>query len=79
MMVHMVPNVISVFKVYSVEEDKFVERYNLRSVQKINLTYMASDVAWSPTEESTLASASTNGSIVLWDLSKQRNKQGTAS
>ena len=68
----------TVFKVFSIEEERFTEKINLRSAQqRPNLNYVAVDVVWSPREENIIASASSNGSVVLWDLNKNgKNKQG---
>jgi hypothetical protein len=37
----------TVFKIYNIEEESFVEIVNLRSGKNINLNYSCSDVAWS--------------------------------
>lgn len=64
-----------VFKVYSVEDNRFIEKFNLRNKNSLNFT--ASDIVWSPRDDSVFASASSNGAIVFWDLNRtSRNKQG---
>ncbi|ESP01778.1 hypothetical protein LOTGIDRAFT_139155, partial [Lottia gigantea] len=66
----------TVFRIVSVEEDGFAEKINLRVGKNINLNYCAADVAWNHHDESILASAATNGSVVLWNLNKpNRSKQ----
>ncbi|CAL1528457.1 unnamed protein product [Lymnaea stagnalis] len=60
----------SVFKILNIKEDCFIENTNLRVGRHINLTYGAADVAWHPSDESMLASAATNGCVVIWNLSK---------
>lgn len=66
-----------VFKVYAIEEDKFTEKFNLRPAQRPGLNYVAVDIVWSPREENILASASSNGSVVFWDINKpNKHKQG---
>ena len=37
----------TVFKIYSIEEESFVEVVNLRSGKNINLNYSCNDVVWS--------------------------------
>ncbi|PVD30506.1 hypothetical protein C0Q70_09773 [Pomacea canaliculata] len=68
----------TVFKIISIEEDHFSELVNLRvgKVKNINLTYSAADVAWNHNDENLLASAATNGAVVIWNLSRQvKSKQ----
>lgn len=66
----------SVFKVYSIRDEGddggagFVESVNMRNVKGVNLNYSCNDVVWSPLDSSLLATAATNGAIVLWNLSK---------
>ncbi|XP_067934537.1 GATOR2 complex protein WDR24-like [Watersipora subatra] len=65
-----------VFKVYAIEEDKFTEKHNLRSTQKSGLNYVAVDIVWSPLHDNIIASASSNGSVVFWDINRpSKNKQ----
>lgn len=65
------------FKIYAVEEDKFVDKHNLRPAQKPGLNYVAVDIVWNPRDENVLASASSNGSVVFWDINKStKYKQG---
>ncbi|KAK7109667.1 GATOR2 complex protein WDR24-like isoform X2 [Littorina saxatilis] len=67
-----------VFKIIEVEDDMFVETSNLRvgKPKNINLNYSAADVAWNHNDENMLASAATNGAVVIWNLSKQvKSKQ----
>lgn len=40
----------SVFKVYQIEEDKFKELCNLRTLKHLNLNFSCNDVAWSTTD-----------------------------
>ncbi|XP_043203975.1 GATOR complex protein WDR24-like [Amphibalanus amphitrite] len=66
----------NVFKVLHIEEDRFVERLNLRIGKSLNLSFSSNDVVWNPFDETQLATAATNGQVVLWDLNKaSRNKQ----
>lgn len=41
---------ISVFKIYSIEEDKFEEKLNLRVGKNLNLNFSSTDVAWNHIE-----------------------------
>ncbi|CAG5125542.1 unnamed protein product, partial [Candidula unifasciata] len=70
----------SVFKILHIKDDCFVENTNLRvgKHRNINLSYSAADVAWHPSDENMLASAATNGCVVIWNLSKSaKSKQVT--
>ena len=40
--------ITAVFKVFSIEDDDFAERANLRVGRNLNLNFSASDVAWNP-------------------------------
>jgi hypothetical protein len=46
---------VAVFKVFSIEEDEFVENCNLRVGKNLNLNFSCNDVAWN-TIEGTLPS-----------------------
>ena len=59
----------SVFKIFSVEEE-FVERDNLRVGKNINLNFSCNDVVWSPVDDQVIATAATNGAVVVWNLNK---------
>ncbi|XP_069952963.1 GATOR2 complex protein WDR24 isoform X3 [Cherax quadricarinatus] len=59
-----------VFKIYAIEDDDFVEKANLRTGKHLNLNFSCNDVVWNPIEESVLATASTNGAVVTWNLNK---------
>ncbi len=66
----------AVFKIFHLGENELVERLNLRIGRYLNLNYSCSDVAWSKLDEYLLATAATNGSVVLWNLAKtSRSKQ----
>ncbi|XP_066997844.1 GATOR2 complex protein WDR24 isoform X2 [Anabrus simplex] len=66
----------NVFKVFSIEEDEFVENCNLRVGKNLNLNFSCNDVAWNTIEDHILATAATNGAVVLWNLNRpSRSKQ----
>ncbi|XP_072916489.1 GATOR2 complex protein WDR24 isoform X3 [Hemitrygon akajei] len=66
----------NIFKIYSLEEEQFVEKANLRVGRKLSLNFSCADVVWHQIDESLLATAATNGAVVTWNLGKQsRNKQ----
>ncbi|CAF4932006.1 unnamed protein product [Pieris macdunnoughi] len=66
----------NVFKVFSIGEDEFSEVCNLRVGKNLNLNFSSIDVAWSTLEENTLATAATNGAVVVWNLGRSgRSKQ----
>lgn len=47
---------------------------NLRSTSKQNLSYGGCDVRWNPIDARLVASASTNGMLSIWNLSRQKHK-----
>lgn len=61
-----------------VSADSFDEVANLR-VGKVNLNYSSNDVKWNPFEQHKhwIASAATNGAVVLWNLDSKGKKLGT--
>lgn len=66
----------SVFRIYDIEDDNFRERYNLRGSKSQNLNYSSIDVCWNNFDPNLLATAATNGAVVLWNLARSnRNKQ----
>ncbi|PZC85883.1 hypothetical protein B5X24_HaOG215245 [Helicoverpa armigera] len=66
----------NVFKVFSIGENEFSEVCNLRVGKNLNLNFSSIDVAWSTIEENTLATAATNGAVVVWNLGRSgRSKQ----
>eukprot|EP00117_Sycon_ciliatum_P006615 scpid23107/ scgid10081/ WD repeat-containing protein 24 len=65
----------NVFKVMSITPSGFEEVHNLR-VGRVNLNFSHTDVQWHPITDELLATAATNGAVVLWDLTRQsKNKQ----
>lgn len=65
----------SVFKIYNIEEEKFEEKLNLRVGKNLNLNFSSTDVAWNHIEDHYLASAATNGSVVVWDLNRHSHSK----
>ncbi|CAH0389675.1 unnamed protein product [Bemisia tabaci] len=66
----------NVFKVFSIEENEFVESCNLRVGKNLNLNFSCNDVAWNTLEDNILATAATNGAVVVWNLNRpSRSKQ----
>ncbi|KAA0192912.1 hypothetical protein HAZT_HAZT002733 [Hyalella azteca] len=60
---------IHLFKIYTVHDDGHLEDFiNIRSTKAANLNYSSSDVEFCPTDNKVLASASTNGSVVVWNI-----------
>ncbi|CAG0884068.1 unnamed protein product [Cyprideis torosa] len=57
----------NIFRIYKIGEDSFSEKFNVRS-SKYNLTHV--DVSWNPNDENLIASAVTNGNVIIWSLSK---------
>lgn len=66
----------NVFKIFSIEEDEFVEICNLRVGKNLNLNFSCNDVAWNAIDDHILATAATNGAVVVWNLNRaSRSKQ----
>ncbi|KAI5637278.1 WD domain, g-beta repeat domain-containing protein [Phthorimaea operculella] len=66
----------NVYKVFAIGENEFTEVCNLRVGKNLNLNFSSIDVAWSTIEENTLATAATNGAVVVWNLGRSgRSKQ----
>ncbi|XP_051878317.1 GATOR complex protein WDR24 isoform X1 [Pristis pectinata] len=66
----------NIFKIYSLEEEQFVEKANLRVGRKLSLNFSCADVVWHQMDDNLLATAATNGAVVTWNLGKpSRNKQ----
>lgn len=68
----------SLLKVYNLtgEHDLFgAEQFNLRnSVLKDKLSFSNNDVTWCPLDDGILATAATNGGIVIWNLNAAKSK-----
>ncbi|KAG5887490.1 hypothetical protein JTB14_023676 [Gonioctena quinquepunctata] len=60
----------NVFKVYTIEEDKFREVCNVRGSKHLNVGFSCNDVSWSPTDDHFLATAATNGHVCVWNLNQ---------
>ncbi|KAI9292896.1 WD40 repeat-like protein [Neoconidiobolus thromboides FSU 785] len=64
-----------VLKVIKFSEEEINEYINLRVGYRLNLNFSSNDVAWGiGYSQDKLATASTNGSVVLWDLNKYGQK-----
>ncbi|TMW66185.1 hypothetical protein Poli38472_003950 [Pythium oligandrum] len=59
-----------VLKVVALEPVGFTERRNLR-VGKSNLSFSTNDIRWHPQSDSLLATAATNGTVVIWNLQRE--------
>ncbi|KYN00468.1 PREDICTED: WD repeat-containing protein 24 [Cyphomyrmex costatus] len=66
----------NVFKIFTLLEDRFEEACNLRVGKNLNLNFSCNDVAWNLNDDHILATAATNGAVVVWNLNRQsRSKQ----
>ncbi|KAI7862657.1 WD40-repeat-containing domain protein, partial [Spinellus fusiger] len=64
-----------VLKIVSVTTSEVVETLNLRAGSHLNLNYSSNDVKWGNNmTKNKVATAATNGAIILWDLSKVGRK-----
>lgn len=65
-----------VLKIVEIDQNgNLQQKLNLR-VGRVNLNYGVVDLKWHPTIQHIIASAPTNGAIVLWNLNKRGNKMG---
>ncbi|EQC35927.1 hypothetical protein SDRG_06673 [Saprolegnia diclina VS20] len=62
-----------VLKIVALESGGFVEKRNLRSA-KSSLNFSTNDIRWHPQSDYLLATASTNGYIVIWDIQRDTAK-----
>ena len=62
--------VFTVFRVCEIEDTGFVERDNIRTGKNSNLNFSCNDASWNPVDEQWLATAATNGAVVLWNIHK---------
>ncbi|XP_012274649.1 GATOR complex protein WDR24 isoform X2 [Orussus abietinus] len=66
----------NVFKIFTLLEDRFEEVCNLRVGKNLNLNFSCNDVAWNLIDDHILATAATNGAVVVWNLNRpSRSKQ----
>jgi len=66
----------NVFKVFAIEETEFIETCNLRVGKNLNLNFSCNDVAWNVIDDAIIATAATNGAVVIWNINKpSRAKQ----
>ena len=64
------------FRIYHIEDDRFRERVNLRGSKAQNLNSSCNDVCWNKHDPHILATAASNGAVVLWNLAiSSRTKQ----
>ncbi|DAZ96278.1 TPA: hypothetical protein N0F65_008311, partial [Lagenidium giganteum] len=59
-----------VLKVVALEASGFAEKRNLR-VGKSNLNFSTNDIRWHPQSDSLVATAATNGAVVIWNLQRE--------
>ena len=65
----------TVFRIYKIEDNRFVERLNLRGTKSVNLNYSCNDVCWSKHDSNVIATAATNGAVVLWNLARPKKQE----
>ncbi|KAG0749967.1 hypothetical protein G6F57_004287 [Rhizopus arrhizus] len=64
-----------VLKILSLSRSKVIETLNLRAGTHFNLNYSSNDVKWgNNATKHKVATAATNGAIILWDLNKVGRK-----
>ncbi|KAF1320262.1 Wd repeat-containing protein 24, partial [Globisporangium splendens] len=59
-----------VLKIVALETHGFTEKRNLRA-GKSNANFNTNDIRWHPQSDSLLATAATNGAIVIWNLERE--------
>ena len=55
----------SVFKIFSIEDDEFTEKFNLRVGRNKNLNFSAADVAWNHIDGLYIVVDNSNCSVVV--------------
>lgn len=70
-----------VLKVVALEASGFTEKRNLRVAGKPSLNFSTNDIRWHPQSDYLLATAATNGAVVIWNLEREGYKhvQGETS
>ncbi|KAK1935121.1 GATOR complex protein WDR24 [Phytophthora citrophthora] len=63
-----------VLKVVALEASGFTEKRNLRVVGKPSLNFSTNDIRWHPHSDYLLATAATNGAVVIWNLEREGYK-----
>ncbi|KAG3153813.1 hypothetical protein PI124_g11074 [Phytophthora idaei] len=63
-----------VLKVVALEPSGFTEKRNLRVVGKPSLNFSTNDIRWHPQSDYLLATAATNGAVVIWNLERDGYK-----
>ncbi len=60
----------NILKIYAIDDEaaKFRECVNFRTGRHLNLNYSSNDVAWNKVDETLLATASTNGAVIIWSV-----------
>jgi len=75
-MSHVVVAGRNMMKIYSIEEDTFLEKFNLATTKRSVTNMCCNDVVWCPNDDQLIATGLTNGAVVLWNLSiTGRSKQ----
>ncbi|KAI9922704.1 hypothetical protein PsorP6_000681 [Peronosclerospora sorghi] len=64
----------TVLKVVALEASGFTEKRNLRVVGRPSLNFSTNDIRWHPHLDSVLATAATNGAVVIWNLERDGYK-----
>ncbi|KAG6972430.1 hypothetical protein JG688_00003986 [Phytophthora aleatoria] len=65
---------VGVLKVVALEPSGFTEKRNLRVVGKPSLNFSTNDIRWHPQSDYLLATAATNGAVVIWNLERDGYK-----
>ena len=63
------------FRIYHIEDDRFRERVNLRGSKAQNLNSSCNDVCWNKHDPHILATAASNGAVVLWNLARPKKQE----
>ncbi|CAH0519228.1 unnamed protein product [Peronospora belbahrii] len=63
-----------VLKVVALEAAGFTEKRNLRVVVKPSINFSTNDIRWHPHSDYLLATAATNGAVVIWNLERDGYK-----
>lgn len=64
-------------RLFSIRGGNLHEKKNLRMGLKKNVDWTFQDVAWNPLDWGKVATGSTTGTVVLWDILRPKNTSGT--
>lgn len=67
----------AVMKVFSLKNNEFQQVLDLKSINRRKNVYFSGSISWNPINENLVATTSSTGLVVLFDLEKCRNNDST--